>query len=168
MESSSQPIEESKESGIIPLATPEQLTSITENLLNFNLVHDINALIETLNFHITTDFEELSADKKPLYLEPMQLLHYLTLIFHVVQTRYDDEHGTPLYEGEVILVGKQLAALTFLTEDLITRHMQKLVKKDGGVLVEAFMEKVEEVIYSKGWTEYTDWANVHDMLVKKG
>lgn len=96
-------------------------------------------------------------------------MHYLTLIYHLVQTRYEDnEELTPLYDGEVLLVRKQLAALTLLTEDITTRHMQKLVKKDGGTLFEAFMEMVEEVIFSKGWTEYTDWANVHDILVKKG
>lgn len=96
-------------------------------------------------------------------------MHYLTLVYHLVQTRYEDEEElAPIYEGEVLLVRKQLSALTLLTEDLFNRHMQKLAKKDGGALVEAFMEKVEEVIFSKGWTEYTDWANVHDILVKKG
>ena len=93
---------------IISLASPDDFTpNLTEHILNFNLVNDINILIETLNQHVTTDYEQLTQDKRPLYLEPTQLMHYLTIIFHVVQTRYsEDEDLAPLYEGEVILVGK--------------------------------------------------------------
>lgn len=59
-----------EDTGIIPLASPEELKPITEHILGFNLVHDVNILIETLNMHVTTDFEELTQDKRPLYLEP--------------------------------------------------------------------------------------------------
>jgi hypothetical protein len=100
-----------------------------DQLIHYNLVHDVNVAIECLMMHATVDFDKSDAEKRPLFVEPLRMLEYLTLIYHVLATRYSDEESlAPNYEGEVVFVRRQLSLLSQLSEELLTRHSQKFLK----------------------------------------
>ena len=58
-----------------------------------------------------------------------------------------------------------LTKLAYQTRDFLHRHGSKLLgSKKIGTLIESWMEAVEDFVYSRGLTQYNDWADVQEII----
>ena len=95
----------------------------------------------------------------------------LARLYHLLVRQYPDaeNHFVAGNKHEhPDLAPVSLTNLAYQTRDFLQRHGGKLLsnKKSAGV-VESWMESVEDFVYSRGLTQYDDWANVQEIIAQK-
>lgn len=51
--------------------------------------------------------------------------------------------------------------------NFIHSHLGKLLRSSNKEQADRFTELVEDVIIAKLWTEYTDWVDLHEEIIKR-
>jgi hypothetical protein len=96
-------------------------------VIPYTTTRDLSHAIEALR-HLTTDFEQ--EDELNIYIEPLDLMGILELIFFKLKTCYSDaETLFPIQSDLPEIPAAQITALAFFTKELLHRHGKKITKK---------------------------------------
>ena len=134
-----------------------------EHVMPLNLATNLNKAIECLAV-LTTDFER--EDESHFYLEKADLMEVFEMLYHVLSRCYPVD-GSP-DTSYPALAPVSMTSLAFQTREFLLRHAGKLLNsKKTAEAAEGLMEAIEDMIYSRELTTFTDWADVQDVIAKK-
>jgi len=118
----------------------------------------VNKAIHILRL-MTTAYEV--EDDKRFFVEPIDMLENLTLIYHRLLNDFDDELEPRTTQTEPRVTRSQLSQLEHQSSNYFKDHLKKMLNAHR-YRADFLCELVERLIYEKELHEYTDWVDLQD------